>query len=218
VLPAGWADRLAILAPIPAAHDIRGALVAARADDRCRLQPYASEMAIFKRRQQDLPQPMSEVLLQGHDMIERTAAAHAKRWGLGTADSWVFDGSHGTLQWTFSDHSAEAAAQILGSWSSAASSWRWAWANDSLPNQLRAASETVRDWGHVHEQQMLTMPTLEGVDEHQAGDLAAIAFRLTRATGFYRAPSNGPILFMTFGPVSITTANGSVETFTIVAD
>ena len=162
-------------------------------------------MAIFKRRQQDPPQSMSEVLLQGRDMIERTAAAHAVRWGLGTADSWAFDGSRGTLRWAFSDHSAEAGARILGSWNSAACSWQWAWATDSLPSHLRAASETVRAWGHAHEQQILTMPTLDGVDEEQPGDLAAIAFRLTAATGFYRAPSNGPILFMTFGPVTITT-------------
>jgi hypothetical protein len=66
---------------------------------------------------------------------------------------------------------------------------------------------------------MLTAPTLTTLDVAKAGDLAAIAFRLTRATGFYRAPSNGPMVFMTFGAGPARgTAIDAVRVYAAVGD
>jgi hypothetical protein len=41
---------------------------------------------------------------------------------------------------------------------------------------------------------------------------------LIRATGVYRAPSNGLLVLMTFGTVTITAAGGTQEQFTIAVD
>jgi len=45
--------------------------------------------------------------------------------------------------------------------------------------------------------------------------LAAIAFRLSRSTGFYRAPGSRSQVFMIFGDVKMTDASGSTQTFRI---
>jgi len=147
-------------------------------------------------------------------MIEQTAKVHAERWGLGSADRWEFDCANAKLRWIFPDRVAEAPVQILASYNEAASSWRWGWANDSLPGPLRSASEAVREWGEAHGHHALTSPSMSEVSDEQAADLVAIAFRLTGGTGLYRAPSNGPVLFTSFGPVTITRDDGSHETVT----
>lgn len=178
-------------------------------------------MPLFKRtpkpsRDDDLS--LSDALLQGQDMIRRTGSAHHDRWGLGTAERWDLDQRSGLLRWTFPDRVAEAPAQILGTYSPGGRSWMWAWANESLLPHLRSASEAVRDWGARKGHPALASAQLDGVTEEQAGELAAIAFRVTRATGFYRAPAGRSHLYLTFGPVVITTGGGQSDTFAIDAD
>ena len=67
---------------------------------------------------------------------------------------------------------------------------------------LREASEGVRAWGEANGQAMLTQPQMQATEE-QAADLAAIAFRLSGATGFYRASAGRSTVFMSFGTVTI---------------
>jgi hypothetical protein len=162
----------------------------------------------------DLPgTDLSTLLLQGEEMWQQLAGAHAQGWGLGTADRWGLDQQTGLITWTFPDRVAVAAAQILGSFrSSEQSSWQWAWANPSILPDLTRDAELARQWGEQHGHAALTTPSL-GVDEEGAAQLAAIALRLTRATGIYRG-GNGLKTYITFGPVTITDANGS-STFII---
>ena len=82
----------------------------------------------------DLPgTDLSTLLLQGKEMWQQFASAHAQGWGLGTADRWGLDQQTGLITWTFPDRVAVAPAQILGSFhSSEQSSWQWAWANPSI--------------------------------------------------------------------------------------
>jgi hypothetical protein len=118
------------------------------------------------------------------------------------------------LRWTFPDHVAEAPAQALGTYSPHSGVWMWAWANDSLLPQLSSASEAAREWGEGHGQAMLTTPRLD-IKPEQAADLAALAFRLTEATGFYRAPASRADLYLTFGPVTVISSDGGRRTFTL---
>jgi len=168
---------------------------------------------LFRRTTPPGENRLGELLLQGHDMIERTAEAHARAWNFGKADRWDLDQTTGMLRWTFPDHVAEAPAQILGSYSSGGGTWMWAWANNSLLPHLGTASTVVRGWGEAHDQAMLTTGRLELTAE-QAADLAAVAFRLTGATGLYRAPAGRSDLYLTFGPVLVTGSDGDRRTFT----
>ena len=170
---------------------------------------------LFKRKQGSAG--LGVLLLQGRDMIERTASVHAARWGLGTAERWDLDQTMAVIRWTFPDKTAEAPAQILGSYSPRSGSWLWAWANDSLRPATRTASEAARDWGAANGQALLTRPRLE-VTEEQADEITAIAFRVTMATGFYRAPTGSGVVYVTFGQVTITPAIGEPETLDIAVE
>lgn len=175
-------------------------------------------MPLFRRSPQPSPDEgltLADALLQGTDMLQQTTAAHVSRWGLGTAERWDLDAARGVLRWTFTDRVAEAPVQVLGSYSPSGASWTWAWAGDSLPTALRSASEAVRAFGERQGHAALTTPVLDDVSEEQVADLAAMAFRITRASGFYRAPAAGSHLYTTFGPVLLTTDDGGSETFSL---
>jgi hypothetical protein len=156
---------------------------------------------------------LASLVLEGEDMVERVAKAHRATWGLGTADSWGPDQRTGVITWPFPDKTVTAPAQILGSHNATAGSWLWAWANQSILPELSVASETVRDWTAEHGHLALTKPKVEA-DEQKAAILATLAFRITRAAGFYRG--NG--VFITFGPVTVTAADGTTSTLALKID
>ena len=173
-------------------------------------------MALFRRsKTTDSPAPadLSTMLLEGEEMLERTAALHHKEWGLGTADRWGLDQTTGLITWTFPDRTAVAKAQILASHNPSGGTWLWACANPSILPALQTASREACTWleenGHAH----LAQPEL-AVTPDTAGTLTSLAVRITRATGFYRGSGASDVL-ITFGPVTITDADGNSRTFDI---
>ena len=174
-------------------------------------------MALFKRGKGGSPAARSDlsvILHEGQDMIEQTGEAHRERWGLGTADAWSVDQAAGIIRWTFTDKTAEAPVQILGSLNASSGSWLWAWANESVLPDLRMDSLRVRAWAEANGHTNLAQPKIVA-DAEAAATIATIAFRVTGATGFYRGPGTTVTTFMTFGAVTITTSDGESETFTI---
>ncbi|MET8437025.1 DUF6882 domain-containing protein [Streptomyces sp900116325] len=154
---------------------------------------------------------LSTLLLQGADMIDQLARAHMS-WGLGSADRWGLDQRTGLITWTFSDITATAPAQILGSFSPASGSWLWAWANDSILPKMSRDARRVREWAEAHGHLALAQPKIDA-DEQAAATLAALAVRVTEATGFYRGPGGNSVAIITFGPVTLAAADGSTSTF-----
>ncbi|MGW3246766.1 DUF6882 domain-containing protein [Streptomyces sp. NPDC001070] len=174
-------------------------------------------MGLFKKAAKQQPtasQPdLAVLVMQGEDMIEQLAEAHRK-WGLGTADRWDLDQRTGEITWTFPDKIATAPAQIIGSYNRSTSSWVWAWANDDILPAMSRDSEKVRDWAAANGHAGLALPRVE-VDEETAGTIAAVALRVTGATGFYRGGSGTAFPIITFGPVTLTSADGEVSSFTV---
>ena len=159
---------------------------------------------------------LSTAMLQGEDMIGQLAEAHLA-WGLGSARRWELDQANGLIRWYFPDRTATAPAQIIGTWLPASSSWLWAWANNSIPPELTSDSRAVRDWAEEHGYAALTRPRIE-VDREKAARMAALAVRVTGATGFYRGLGESdadPVPIITFGPVTVTTVDGRTSTFEI---
>ncbi|MEU0272394.1 DUF6882 domain-containing protein [Streptomyces sp. NPDC006307] len=159
---------------------------------------------------------LSELLLQGEDMIEQLARAHMS-WGLGSADRWGLDQMTGVITWTFPDRTATAPAQILGSFSPSSGSWLWAWANESIVPEMSRDALEFRDWAEAHGHGGLARPEIEA-DEATASALVALAVRVTAATGYYRAPGGNSVLIITFGPVTLTAADGSTSSFELTVD
>ncbi|TCC61052.1 hypothetical protein E0H73_17495 [Kribbella pittospori] len=177
-------------------------------------------MGLFKR----ATKPASEVratadgelatmLLQGENMVEQLAKAHLT-WGLGSADRWDLDQTTGLITWSFPDKVATAPAQILGSFSPTSGTWLWAWANQSILPELSRDALAVRDWAMANGQEALARAKVEA-DEQLASTLVALAVRITKARGFYRAPSGNSVVVITFGPVTLTAADGSTSTVAI---
>jgi hypothetical protein len=159
------------------------------------------------------PVDLGLLLLQGQDMIDQLARAHAS-WGLGSAQRWGLDQRTGTITWTFPDKVATAAAQIIGSYNRSTASWLWAWANESVLPQMSRDARAIRDWADKHAQPSLTQPKVHA-DEEMAATLAALAVRITRATGFYRGAGSAVTPVITFGPVTLTGTDGAISTFQI---
>jgi hypothetical protein len=159
---------------------------------------------------------LSTLLVQGEDMIGQLAEAHLF-WGLGSPARWELDQINGIITWYLPDRTASAPAQIIGTWLPASSSWLWAWANNSILQQLARDSRAVRDWAEEHGHTSLTQPRVE-VDWEAAATMAALAVRITGATGFYRGTGESdadPVPIITFGPVTITTVDGERSVFEI---
>jgi hypothetical protein len=173
----------------------------------------------FRRRAGRPDQPstdLSTLLLQGEDMIGQLAEAHLA-WGLGSAQRWELDQTNGIISWHFPDRTASAPAQIIGTWLPASSTWLWAWANNSILPEMTRGSRVVRDWAEEHGHTSLTLPKVEA-DREVAATMAALAVRITGATGFYHGSGKSeadPVPVMTFGPVTITTVDGQTSRFEI---
>jgi hypothetical protein len=159
---------------------------------------------------------LSTLLVQGEDMIGQLAEAHLA-WGFGSAQRWELDQTNGFINWYFPDRTASAPAQIIGTWLPASSTWLWAWANNSILPEMAQGSRAVRDWAEEHGHPSLTVPKVEA-DREMAATMAALAVRITGATGFYHAAgaSEGdPVPVITFGPVTTTTVDGRTSVFEI---
>lgn len=156
---------------------------------------------------------LGTLLLQGEDMIDQLARAHMS-WGLGSADRWGLDQRTGIITWTFSDKTATAPAQIIGSYNPSTASWLWAWANESILTEMSRDSRKIRDWAEAHGQLALIEPKIH-TDEEKAATIAALAVRITHATGFYRGTGSASIPIITFGAVTLTTQDGATSTFKI---
>nr|WP_245194645.1 DUF6882 domain-containing protein [Kitasatospora phosalacinea] len=87
----------------------------------------------------------------------------------------------------------------------------WSWADESILPELSRDARAVRDRAEARGYGALAAPAL-GADVETASALAAIAVRVTRATGFYRGPGARSDAIITFGPVTLTRADGSTRT------
>ena len=176
-------------------------------------------MALFRRSkttESPAPADLSTLFLEGEEMLERTAGMHHQGWGLGGADRWGLDQTTGLITWTFPDRTAVAPAQILASHNSSAGTWQWACANPSILPALQTASRDACTWLEEHGHAHLAQPSLT-VTPETAGTLTALAVRITRATGFYRGSGASDVM-ITFGPVTITDADGNAREFAISID
>ena len=136
-----------------------------------------------------------------NDLRVKTSA-HQSVWGLGRCDRWDLDQEDGRLRFTFPDLIVECDAQIIGSWDSVSTTWRWAWSNASVAEALRVMSTKIRDYGCQHHIRELTDEKWKA-SEADAWRVAALACVLCDAQGIYRGPAGGTFVFIAFGSQDI---------------
>lgn len=117
---------------------------------------------------------------------------------IGTWPRWDYDLDSGTL--TFSENGVPrviAQIQVVGTTSTAAKTWMWAWANESMPSCVTSKLSEVRDFGRREGLQKLIEPEIAD-DEFLGWAMTAIAARLIHAKGAYRCPSDRGFLYLIY--------------------
>jgi hypothetical protein len=89
----------------------------------------------------------------------------------------------------------EATLVTVGSVSTRAKTWMWAWANPSIPEGASADLLRVRDFGREHGFEKLTNPVWTG-GEVDGWEMTALAARVLDSAVAYRSPSDDGPLFL----------------------
>ena len=93
---------------------------------------------------------------------------------------------------------AGAPVQIIGAWNPRTHIFRWAWDHPMVVQRLRNDAERLRWFGDKHGIDELTQRSLK-MDEQEAWQMTALAMKVNGSHGVYRAPTEGPVIFMTLG-------------------
>ena len=122
-----------------------------------------------------------------------------ERYGFGTLNRWWFDQTTEKLQ-LFDDADnlvIEADVIEIGTYSPKSNSWKWAWSNKSLLPEMRKKAEPLKELKDITGIEIFGCEdAFEIKDEAMAWELAAFSVRHLAALGCYRAPSNGPTMFL----------------------
>ena len=132
------------------------------------------------------------------DALERKQAALTERFGLGTHARWDYDQPTGRLR--FSDPAGrlavEAAVTPIGSWSTAADTWQWGWANPSIVELGRSQSARLRGLFEATDGLECFHAELFDCDEEQAWQLVALSVDHLSAAGCYAGPAGAAVMFL----------------------
>ncbi|MGE3302293.1 MAG: DUF6882 domain-containing protein [Hyphomonadaceae bacterium] len=123
---------------------------------------------------------------------------------LGLGDSrWTVDQNSGLIQFDRRDGAlVSAPVQIIGAWNPRNETFTWAWDHPSVRVRLRASAERTRWFGDKHGLPELTAPCVRA-SESEAWGLTAVAMKVNAAVGAYRAPTEGPVIFLTMGDFKV---------------
>jgi hypothetical protein len=115
---------------------------------------------------------------------------------------WRVDQEQGLIEFERVDGAVvRAPVQIVGTWNPQTQAFFWGWDHPSVKTRLRADAERTRWFGEKHGVAELTLPHLT-LSELEAWRLAAVAMKVNAATGIYRGPTEGPVVFMTLGELA----------------
>jgi hypothetical protein len=126
----------------------------------------------------------------------------ARKLKLETAP-WFVDQNTGVIQFERKDGAmVTAPVQIIGAWNPRTQVFRWAWDHPMVSQRLRNDAQRTRWFGEKHGIEELTTKSLK-MEEKEAWQMTALAMKVNGAYGVYRAPTEGPIIFMTLGEPTV---------------
>lgn len=116
---------------------------------------------------------------------------------------WFVDQNAGIIQFERKDGAmVTSPVQIIGAWNPRTQVFRWAWDHPMVVQRLRNDAERTRWFGEKHGLEELTVKSLK-MDEQEAWRLTALAMKVNGSYGVYRAPTEGPVIFMTLGEPTV---------------
>lgn len=130
--------------------------------------------------------------------LERKQSALAGSYGLGQHERFEVDLVAGKLRFYDAEALAlEADVTPIGTHVAEKSSWQWAWANPSFPEEVRARAARVKEL----DAEAFSARTLE-IDEEQSWGLLAMACEHLGAVGAYTFPSRHARLYVTIDRIT----------------
>ena len=136
-----------------------------------------------------------------HDFNRRQSSV-TRKLKIGKAE-WAVDQEKGLIQFERPDgRLVIAPVQIIGAWNPRNSQFTWGWDHPSVHTRLRADAERTRWFGEKHDLPELTERSLK-MSEQDAWKMTSVAMKVNAAAGAYSGITEGPIVFMTFGPAKV---------------
>jgi len=127
---------------------------------------------------------------------EAKQQALIKDFNLTSYDAYWFSQSTETLQFKNDGKvELEFIAVPIGSWSGESNSWMWAWANESITEELRSKAAKIKELSDLTEYDIFKIDAFEA-DEALAHKLTAMAVHHLDALGMYIAPRDNLKTFL----------------------
>jgi hypothetical protein len=137
--------------------------------------------------------------------LKEKQANLTKNYGFGSHKRWMFENDKAKLQ--FFDHEdklvIEADIIDIGSFSPSASTWKWAWAYESINPALKVDSLRIKELEDITDLVIFGEKEPVEADEYLAWELAAMAVKHLNAMGCYRAFSSARNVQMFFAITEI---------------
>ena len=137
---------------------------------------------------------LKQLIVESHVETLSKQQRAAEQWGIGTADRWSADLAAGTLSFEFPDRVVTGQVQLLGSYAIPAGTWRWGWANGSVPESVAVASLKVKA--------IATRPGLQLLERFALQCLCSV--EVAGLDGWYRAPSPTKYVYLGFSDLAVT--------------
>ena len=95
----------------------------------------------------------------------------------------------------------EGQFQIIGTFSPKSKTWRFAWANRYVPNDIKRTSLKLMEFGESNDLPLFSEPKIK--DDKMGLIFTAIGMKLSNAKGYYIIPADGeyPEIFLVFTKV-----------------
>lgn len=170
---------------------------------RRRFLAHAAALMSMPRLGLAAPADAEKFIEQSFAGLQDLQLANDSLWRMSEATRFQVEMRSGEISFHFANgKSVVAPLQIVGSLNPSNGTFLWAWDHPNVPAHLARAARATRAWAAPHQLEQWTNRVVS-VTEEEAWRFTAVAARLDNATGAYRAPTGGPIVFMVFVPVTI---------------
>lgn len=131
-----------------------------------------------------------------YEELKTKQASLMEAYNLGQYDTYWFDQPSGTLQFKNNEKvELEFNVVPVGSWSGNSNSWMWAWANESVVDDLKTASATIKGLTDFTGYNVFSNGSF-AAEEPMAHELTAMAVHYLDALGMYIVPSGNLKTFL----------------------
>ena len=137
--------------------------------------------------------------------LKEKQAHLTQSYGFGSHKRWMFENDKAKLQFFDHDDKLVIEADIIdiGSYSPSASTWKWAWAYESINPALKAESLRIKELEEITDLTIFGEKEPVEADEYLAWELSAMAVKHLNAIGCYRAFSSARNVQMFFAITEI---------------